>query len=40
MLLLSCTMIGLLVSVPWAIIDMIRFLVMADEDFADRYGRS
>jgi TM2 domain-containing membrane protein YozV len=39
MLLLSCTLIGLLVTVPWALIDMVRFLVMSDEDFARDYGR-
>jgi TM2 domain-containing membrane protein YozV len=39
MLLLSCTLIGLLVTVPWSLIDMVRFLVMADEDFAEAYGR-
>ena len=39
MLLLSCTLIGLLVTVPWALIDMVRFLVMSDEDFAEHYGR-
>lgn len=40
MLLLSCTLIGLLVTVPWALIDMVRFLVMSDEDFAEQYARS
>jgi TM2 domain-containing membrane protein YozV len=39
MLLLSCTLIGLLVTVPWALIDMIRYLVMSDREFADRYAR-
>ena len=39
MLLLSCTLIGLLVTVPWALIDMVRFLVMSDEDFAEQYAR-
>jgi TM2 domain-containing membrane protein YozV len=39
MLLLSCTLIGLLVTVPWSLIDMIRFLVMDDRDFAERYPR-
>ncbi|HEX8307354.1 MAG TPA: TM2 domain-containing protein [Allosphingosinicella sp.] len=37
MLLLSCTVIGLLVTMPWAFIDMIRFLVMSDREFAERY---
>ena len=40
MLILSCTMIGLLVSVPWALIDMIRYLVMSDREFAERYARA
>lgn len=39
MLLLSCTVIGLLVTVPWALIDMIRYLVMTDREFAERYRR-
>ncbi|HEX8573757.1 MAG TPA: TM2 domain-containing protein [Allosphingosinicella sp.] len=40
MLLLSCTIVGLLVSVPWALIDMIRYLVMSDREFAARYARA
>jgi TM2 domain-containing membrane protein YozV len=39
MLVLSCTIVGLLVTGPWAFIDMIRYLVMSDEEFADRYRR-
>ena len=39
MLVLSITVIGLLVSAPWALIDMIRYLVMSDEEFAARYAR-
>lgn len=39
MLVLTCTVIGLFVSVPWALIDMIRFLVMSDPEFAARYAR-
>lgn len=38
MLLLSVTVVGLLLTVPWALIDMIRFLVMSDRDFAERYA--
>jgi TM2 domain-containing membrane protein YozV len=38
MLVLSCTVVGLLVSVPWALIDTIRYLVMSDREFAARYG--
>lgn len=39
MLLLSCTLVGLLVTVPWALIDMIRYLVMSHAEFAERYAR-
>jgi TM2 domain-containing membrane protein YozV len=39
MLLLSCTIAGLFVTVPWAFIDMIRYLVMSDREFAARYAR-
>lgn len=39
MLLLTCTIVGLLVSVPWAFVDMIRYLVMSDREFAGRYPR-
>jgi TM2 domain-containing membrane protein YozV len=39
MLVLSCTMIGLFLSVPWALIDMVRYLVMSDREFAARYAR-
>jgi hypothetical protein len=35
----SCTVIGLLATIPWAIIDMIRYLVMSDREFAARYAR-
>ncbi len=39
MLVLSITVVGLLLTVPWSIIDMIRYLVMSDEEFAARYAR-
>ncbi|NIJ28717.1 TM2 domain-containing membrane protein YozV [Sphingomonas insulae] len=39
MLVLSITVIGLLVTGPWALIDMVRYLVMSDEEFALRYRR-
>ncbi|HEX8626231.1 MAG TPA: TM2 domain-containing protein [Allosphingosinicella sp.] len=39
MVLLSCTIVGLIVSIPWAFIDMIRYLVMSDREFAERYAR-
>lgn len=40
MLVLSCTIVGLIVSMPWAFIDMIRYLIMSDQDFAARYART
>ncbi|HLL30164.1 MAG TPA: TM2 domain-containing protein [Allosphingosinicella sp.] len=39
MLILTCTVVGLVVTVPWALIDMIRYLVMSDREFAERYAR-
>jgi TM2 domain-containing membrane protein YozV len=39
MLVLSITVIGLVISAPWALIDMIRYLMMSDEEFAGRYPR-
>jgi len=40
MLLLTCTVVGLIVTFPWALIDMVRYLVMSDREFAERYARS
>lgn len=40
MLVLSITVVGLVISAPWALIDMIRYLVMSDEEFAARYPRT
>jgi TM2 domain-containing membrane protein YozV len=40
MLILSCTVIGLLLTVPWAIVDTIRYLFMTDREFAARYART
>lgn len=40
MLLLSCTVIGLLATVPWSLIDMVRYLMMTERDFAERYVKS
>jgi len=37
MLILSCTVIGLFLSVPWALIDMVRYLAMPEREFAARY---
>jgi TM2 domain-containing membrane protein YozV len=39
MVVLTCTFIGMLVTIPWAFIDMIRYLIMSDEEFAERYAR-
>ncbi len=39
MLALSCTVIGLIISAPWAFIDMVRYLLMSDREFAARYSR-
>jgi TM2 domain-containing membrane protein YozV len=39
MLVLTCTVFGMIISVPWAIVDMIRYLVMSDREFAQRYPR-
>lgn len=39
MLVLTCTLVGLFVTAPWALIDAIRYLVMSDDEFAARYAR-
>jgi len=39
MLVLSLTIVGLVVSAPWALIDAVRYLLMSDEEFAARYAR-
>ncbi|MEA1015471.1 TM2 domain-containing protein [Sphingosinicella sp. LY1275] len=39
MLVLSLTVVGLLVSVPWALIDMLRYLMMSHGEFEARYAR-
>ena len=38
MLLLTCTVVGMLVTGPWAFIDFIRYLIMSERDFDRRYG--
>lgn len=38
MLLLTCTVVGLLVTGVWALIDAIRYLVMDNDEFHQRYG--
>jgi hypothetical protein len=40
MLVLTCTVVGLVISGPWAFIDMVRYLIMSDQDFAERYPRT
>lgn len=39
MLVLTCTIVGMLVTGVWAIVDMVRYLIMSDEEFAHRYAR-
>ena len=39
MLVLTFTFVGLLVTGPWALVDMIRYLIMSDREFAARYPR-
>ena len=39
MLILTITVIGMVVSAPWALIDMVRYLTMSDREFAARYPR-
>ena len=38
MLLLTCTIVGLLITGVWALIDAIRYLVMDNDEFHYRYG--
>ena len=40
MLVLTMTVIGLIVTIPWAFIDMIRYLVMPDREFETRYAQT
>ena len=39
MLVLSITVVGLIVTGPWALIDAVRYLMMSDREFAARYPR-
>jgi TM2 domain-containing membrane protein YozV len=39
MLVLTCTLFGMAVTIPWAFVDFIRYLIMPDREFADRYAR-
>lgn len=40
MLILTCTLVGAFVSVIWAFVDFIRYLVMSDAEFEARYQRA
>lgn len=37
MLVLSITLVGLIVTAPWALVDTVRYLFMSDAEFARRY---
>jgi TM2 domain-containing membrane protein YozV len=39
MLVLTCTIVGLIVTGIWAFVDFIRYLLMSDREFAERHGR-
>jgi TM2 domain-containing membrane protein YozV len=39
MIVLSITIVGLLVTGIWALIDMVRYLIMSDAEFEHRYAR-
>lgn len=39
MLVLTCTLLGIFITGVWAFVDMIRYLIMSDEEFDDRYQR-
>jgi TM2 domain-containing membrane protein YozV len=39
MLLLTCTIVGALVTGIWAFVDAVRYLLMSDAEFAQRYPR-
>jgi TM2 domain-containing membrane protein YozV len=39
MLVLTITVVGMIVSWPWALVDTIRYLLMSDREFASRYDR-
>ncbi|THD37188.1 MAG: TM2 domain-containing protein [Sphingomonas sp.] len=40
MLLLTCTIVGMVVTGIWAFIDFIRYLIMSDAEFAARYQQA
>lgn len=39
MLVMTITVVGMLVTWPWALIDAIRYLMMSNREFAARYAR-
>jgi TM2 domain-containing membrane protein YozV len=39
MLVLSLTIVGLVVTGIWSLIDTVRYLAMPEDEFAERYGR-
>lgn len=38
MLLLTITVVGTVISFPWALLDTVRYLLMSDNEFARRYA--
>jgi len=40
MLVLTCTIIGAIVTGIWAFVDFIRYLIMSDREFDERYARN
>lgn len=40
MLALTFTLVGLIISAPWALIDTVRYLMMSDREFGARYART
>ena len=40
MLIMSITVVGMVITWPWALVDTVRYLMMSDEEFANRYPRS
>jgi TM2 domain-containing membrane protein YozV len=39
MLVLSITVVGLLATLPWSLVDFVRYLIMSDDEFDHRYAR-
>ena len=39
MLVLTCTIVGLVVTGIWSLVDTIRYLIMSDEEFSRRYDK-